>query len=187
MCPARQRKSLAGLNNVAADGTDSFDVLLQIPKKVISKYPNRKEDMEKLENRLTQGKRYLKGDYKTNCKHFTSEIADHCRALALSDPKLEEFQHKCDHQHSQSCMHCDDLKGVLDDFRQLDLEGFDKKEKEILQYDIQEACSRIEAWKAHILTVIHQDAHKYEVLRKLTEDTAFVIIDFAMKFLSRRY
>lgn len=54
-------------------------------------------------------------------------------------------------------------------------------------YEISEACKRIEVWKAHILTVIHQDTHKHDIFEEIDDETAFIIIDFAMKFLSQRY
>ena len=187
MCPASQRKNLAGLDNVAAEGSDSFDVLMQVAAKVLAKNPERKEKIGEMERALVKGKRYLKGEYKSNCKDLSSEIADHCRAYALSDPKVKEFQLKCDHKHQKLCTDCENLKTVLGDFRKMDLDGFDKKECGVLRYDITEACSKIEVWKAHILTVIHQDSHKYKILGELDEETAFIIIDFAMKFLSRRY
>ena len=187
MCPASQRKSLAGLDNVAAEGSDSFDVLNQVAKKIVSKYPDRKEIVEIMEKKLIKGKRYLKGEYKSNCRYKTSEIADHCRAFALSDPNVKEFQLKCEHHHKKKCINCEDLNTVLNDFRQIDVGGFGDKESGIIRYDIAEACSKIESWKSHILTVIHQDSHKYDILKTLDEETAFVIIDFAMKFLSRRY
>ena len=57
----------------------------------------------------------------------------------------------------------------------------------MMRYENDEAVNKIETWKAHILTVIHQDSHKYDVLDKLDHQTALVIIDFAMKYLSRRY
>ena len=67
MCPASQRKSLAGLDNVAAEGSDSFDTLVQTLKKIIAKFPDRKEEMEEIEKELQKGKPYLKGEFKSNC------------------------------------------------------------------------------------------------------------------------
>ena len=130
----------------------------------------------------------MKGEYKSNCKNLTSEIADHCRVFALSDPKDKKFQQVCDHQHTKTCSNCEELKTMLNSFKQLKLsDSFDEKEKGVIQYEVSEAISKIETWKAHILTVIHQDSHKYDILAKLDGQTAMIIIDFAMNFLSRRY
>ena len=188
MCPASQRKSLAGLDNVAADGSDAFDELSKILLKLESREPQRKEELRGLQQDLTKGKRYLKGDYKAHCKNLTSEIADHCRGFALSDPIDKKYQYPCDHDHKNRCNSCEDLKTVLNKFRNLELSpSFNSKETGVLRYEITEAISKIENWKAHILTVIHQDSHKYDVLAKLDDKTALVIIDFAMKYLARRY
>ena len=116
---------------------------------------------------MIKGKRYLKGEYKSNCRYKTSEIADHCRAFALSDPNVKEFQLKCEHHHKKKCINCEDLNTVLNDFRQIDVGGFGDKESGIIRYDIAEACSKIESWTSHILTVIHQDSHKYDILKTL--------------------
>ena len=187
MCPASQRKHLAGLDNVAAEGADSFDVLINIMSKIVATQPEKKEEILELETLLLKGKRYLKGEYKSNCQNIFSKVADHCRAFALSDPKCKEYQKECQHKHTVKCDDCESLKSVLSALQHLDLSAFDSKDRGIMEYDIGLACTRIEAWKAHILTVIHQDTHKYEIMRSLDEKTAFVIIDFAMKFLSRRY
>ena len=50
-CPASQRKSLAGLDNVASEGSESFDMLIKICKTL---------ENEDLIKKLTEGRRYLK-------------------------------------------------------------------------------------------------------------------------------
>ena len=57
-CPASQRKSLAGLDNVASEGSDSFDMLIKICKTL---------ENEDLIKKLTEGRRYLKGNYRAHC------------------------------------------------------------------------------------------------------------------------
>ena len=61
------------------------------------------------------------------------------------------------------------------------------KKKEDLLYDIDDASHRIFAWKALILATGHQEMQKIDILENLSHDTAFLIVDFAMKFLARRY
>ena len=55
-------------------------------------------------------------------------------------------------------------------------------EREDLHYDAAQAVQSI-LWKAHILTTVNQDIAKQLILEKLDDSTAFIIIDFAMKFL----
>ena len=69
-CPASQRKSLAGLDNVASEGSDSFDMLIKICKTL---------ENEDLIKKLTEGRRYLKGNYRAHCTTDDCPgVADHC-------------------------------------------------------------------------------------------------------------
>ena len=69
-CPASQRKSLAGLDNVASEGSDSFDMLIKICKTL---------ENEDLIKKLTEGRRYLKGNYRAHCTtNDCPGVADHC-------------------------------------------------------------------------------------------------------------
>ena len=69
-CPASQRKSLAGLDNVASEGSDSFDIVIKICKTL---------ENEDLIKKLTEGRRYLKGNYRAHCTtDDCSGVADHC-------------------------------------------------------------------------------------------------------------
>ena len=69
-CPASQRKSLAGLDNVALEGSDSFDMLIKICKTL---------ENEDLIKKLTEGRRYLKGNYRIHCTiNDCPGVADHC-------------------------------------------------------------------------------------------------------------
>ena len=59
--------------------------------------------------------------------------------------------------------------------------------KEDLLYDIDDASGRIFAWKAHILATVHQKMQKRDILKNLLHETAFLIVDIAMKFVALRY
>ena len=189
MCPASQRKSLAGLDNVAAEGSDAFDTAIRNIKLIAAKCSSKKEEMVNLESALQRGRRYLKGEYKSNCSNIEAEFADHCRKYALSDSKTLEYKQACNHEHKKQCFDCEDLKDTLVKIEGIDLcfTAFTDKEGEVMMYEFAESCKRILAWKAHILTVIHQDSHKHDILENLNNETAFIIIDFAMKFLSQKY
>ena len=49
---------MAGLDNVASEGSDSFDMLIKICKTL---------ENEDLIKKLTEGRRYLKGNYRAHC------------------------------------------------------------------------------------------------------------------------
>ena len=54
-------------------------------------------------------------------------------------------------------------------------------------YDMKQSINKVRAWKSHVIASVHQERRKYEVLENLKQDEAFVIMDWAMKFLSRKY
>ena len=65
--------------------------------------------------------------------------------------------------------------------------GIMKEERDDLNYDAMQCVHNILLWKAHVLTTINQDIAKQQILERLDNSTAFVIIDFAMKFLAWQY
>ena len=65
------------------------------------------------------------------------------------------------------CDECDLLKATLSKLRSIDVTGLEAKERGVMKYEIEESCKKIEIWKAHILTVVHQDTHKRDILDSL--------------------
>ena len=62
-----------------------------------------------------------------------------------------------------------------------------ENEKNDFHYNATQSVHSILQWKAHILTTVNQDIAKHLILERLDDLTAFIIIDFAMKFLACRY
>ena len=56
-------------------------------------------------------------------------------------------------------------------------------QKDDLLYDLLEAEKQIFEWKAHTLRSINQKAAKEEIVENLKENSAFIVMDWAMKFL----
>ena len=75
---ASQRKSLQGLDNIAASGTDGFDALNKIVDD-LEQSGSRPEWCEARRNELKEGKRYLKTEYRAHCRENESPCPDHCR------------------------------------------------------------------------------------------------------------
>ena len=179
-CHASERKIPAGLDNVAADRSDAFDLITNIMQFIASRESDMKTKIEENMTQLTNGKRYLKGEYKVNCADDTgSTIADHCRLFALSDPIEKFYQENCNHEHDRRCDDCEKLKKALTDSSKIlkIAANLTPKEQCNFNFDIKEAQKSIDTWKAHILTVINQEKQK----------TTFLFIDFAMKLLPKRY
>lgn len=182
-CPASQRKSLAGLDNVASDGSTAFETLISICKTL------NPPCHDIIHQKLVQSRRYLKGSYKAHCSAADcSRIADHCRRFALSDPVEPCYQQTCEDEHNEFCQDCEVLKKTLTKIKEIASEAnVSQDERSNLIYDINQAREQILSWKSHILATVHQEEAKKNALENLSSDTAFIIIDFAMKFLSRRY
>jgi hypothetical protein len=112
VCEASQRKSLRGLDNVAADGAMGFEAI----ERIIENLEQVAVDSvwaERTRERLKKGKLYLKCKYPVYCSMESSFCKDHCINFALSDAKETCFQKQCDHEHKGECVECEDLKMVL--------------------------------------------------------------------------
>ena len=115
-CPVSQRKSLAGLENVAAEGSDAFYLIMNIMQFIASRESDMKSKIEESIKQPTYGKRYLKGEYKVNCADdIGSTMADHCRLFALPDPSEKLYQENCNHEHDRRCDDGEKLKKALTD------------------------------------------------------------------------
>ena len=56
-----------------------------------------------------------------------------------------------------------------------------------MEYEISQSMQRIQAWKAHLLHAINQDAARHEILENLDAQSVFIVMDWAMKFLPRKF
>ena len=88
---ACKRTSLQCLDNIAADGNESFKILEQ---KMVAMYGNSvisKEQLDTLKAKLYQFNNYLKTDFKFQCM-FENSCPDRCIPWLLSDPKRQNFR-----------------------------------------------------------------------------------------------
>ena len=58
---------------------------------------------------------------------------------------------------------------------------------EELAFTVKQAKANIFAWEAHILGSINQDSARVHVLESLDESSVFVVQNWAMKYLPRKY
>ena len=114
-------------------------------------------------------------------------IPDHCRAYALSYPQDDDYITKCDHEHNKRCDRCEILPTVFHEIQEV-LGSVDcDEERGEIEYEISEARQNIQAWKAHLLRSINQDAARHEILKNLDAKSIFLTMDWAMKFLPRKF
>ena len=88
---ASQRKSLQGLDNIAATGAEGFDTMQKIVDDLKDRGASAKW-CDEIQNDLKTGKRYLKTVYRVHCREDESPCPDHCTCFALSDSQNPEFQ-----------------------------------------------------------------------------------------------
>ncbi|KAL9962792.1 hypothetical protein ACROYT_G031932 [Oculina patagonica] len=130
-------------------------------------------------------------------KRFTDRLEtrnDAVGAVNLYNNKVgrEEpaFQAQCDHDHLDSCDRCDQLTSALFEIEAAltaQADNLPSDVNEELAFIIKRAKTNILAWKAHILRSIHQDAARIDALGSLDETSAFIVQDWAMKYLPRKY
>jgi hypothetical protein len=187
---ASQRKSLLGLDNTAADGAAGFQILETILES-LEKGGMNDDWCSNTAWRLRDAKRYLKTDYRVNCKPDESECADHCRKFALSDEIDPNFCQNCLHEHSTNFNDCQALKNTLREMehaiRGTSWTPYNRDHQEDLLYDFERAQADIQLWKAHILRSINQEEAKQDLLKNKDPNTAVIIMDWAMKFLQLKY
>lgn len=119
-----------------------------------------------------------------------STVADHCRKFALSDATDKDFQSKCDHDHDEVCDRCEDLTMVLNEIEIALKEmpsDISSDLKEEVTFTASNARKNILAWKSHLLRCINQDDARIAVLEKLDETSVYLVQDWAMKFLPRKF
>ena len=181
-----QRKSLQGLDNTAADGASAFDTLDSVLDQ-LEKSGASTEWIKTTKTALKDSKRYLKTQYKINCREDSS-CADHCHVFALSDETDKDFQKNCHDEHNAICNNCERLKGVFQEIEKKCQETIsDIETRDDLLYDIQNSKIAIENWKAHILRSENQDQAKQDCLKRVDANTIVILLDWAMKFTQVKY
>ena len=120
-----------------------------------------------------------------------SNIPDHCRAYALSDPRDKDYQIICTRDHLETCDRCYLLSSVLAEIH----DAIEKMSDSNVSSDVVEEVNFIEgqakqniwAWKAHLVRCVNQDEARIEVIDALDENSVLLVQDWTMKFLPRKF
>ena len=118
----------------------------------------------------------------------SSKVPDHCRCFALSDAKCPEHQGECSQTHDGVCDRCSLVEVSIrevEDALKVIVAGSDEMDE--LTFNTEQAKCSIIAWKAHLLRAVNQDEARVNVMEKLDENSVFLVQDWAMKFLPRKY
>ena len=114
-------------------------------------------------------------------------MADHCSNFALSDSGEKLWKSTCKHDHNDKCERCELLKETFNAIEICINQLNNLALRERLIHRLQHHVRTIMEWKAHQLRLIHQDHARTELLQQLNEETVFLYIDWAMKWLPSRY
>ena len=183
VCSASMQKSLQGLDNTTAEGTEAFDQLFSMLEALADQGIN----VTATQKFLKDAKRYLKNDFKTHIGRG-EHCSDHCTVHALSDSSAWEFRGECDHEHCYECERCESLEGVLKQVAEMqDKADMTEEESVRWRFEYTENVRNIQARKAHLLRSSNQEEAKQHILEKLDDNSCLVIMDWAMKFLPVQY
>ena len=94
-------------------------------------------------------------------------------------------------EHLSKCDSCEDLKTVLQSvegkINELSSLMYSKEQHDNLLYDFGKSINFINEWKCHILRCENQEIAKQSFIQNMAEDSVFIVMDWAMKFLQRRF
>lgn len=118
----------------------------------------------------------------------SSRVADHCRAYSLSSSSDPDYASRCNHQHDLTCDSCNLFPTTVKEIEsKLENADIPQEEKEEMKFLMTQSKKNVEAWKAHVLRSINQDEARLETMNALDDKTALVVLDWAMKFIPRKY
>ncbi|XP_076105602.1 uncharacterized protein LOC143073719 isoform X2 [Mytilus galloprovincialis] len=180
------RKSMKGLDNFAADGSQAFDNLKSVVM-TLGKGGKGQEWAEKISKQLMEGKQYLKLHYKLHVS-LDSEVPDHCGRFGLSSEE-NSFCSKCTHTHHLSCNDCEALTTTLKLIEDAadSITYTNQEQQDDTKYIIVQGIKTIIEWKKHIVRSVNQDRARGKVLDTLQPNEALIERDWAMKFLPLQY
>ncbi|EDO33434.1 predicted protein [Nematostella vectensis] len=190
VCSATVRKSLQGLDYISAEDGKSFDDLIEVVRKLEGVGGCDHSWVSTCEGGLKQGKQYLKSDYKVHVADACN-VADHCTAYALSDPKEPMYATPpCEHQHDVFCSSCSELDVTLTAIEAALKASSGKvpaEQHDELLFTYRTCIAAIHAWKSHQLRSIQQDKPRLSIMSGITESEVLIFQDWAMKYLPQKY
>ncbi|XP_076086616.1 uncharacterized protein LOC143057233 isoform X2 [Mytilus galloprovincialis] len=179
-CSAAVRKSVEGVDYYVAEAGEAFREL----ENIVNQIPMNNDGKETIEN-LLKAKHYLKTDYKMHVR-TSSTIADHCFVHALSQTGSVFFEDQCPHDHIHQCPQCYQLEHTLSTIltKTADV-GWDNPEAYL--FKVEKSVNAIKELKSHILRTKVQDSARADITGNLKEGEMFLVADWAMKFLPRKF
>ena len=186
VCGASMQKSLQGLDNTTAEGTEAIDTLLEAVK-TLGDHGSDATWFKSTERKIKEAKRYLKTEFKSHVSKEES-CADHCTKHALSDPSNTDLQNTCQQEHDISCEMCESLETVFKEIEsEINSAEMSEEQRWRLSHEFKLCRASIQNWKAHLLRTVNQEEGKQYALAQLDSSSCLVVMDWAMKYLPQRY
>ena len=147
-----QKRAMAGLDNITANGLTGF----LFSEDIVSTLTDAKLKRASL-RQLEQSKRYLKIGYRLHCETF-SNCDTHCTGFALRNTTSESLQIELNHLRNETGHQCALLMSTIEAITNLVTDvSSDEDERDELLYDVNIAKSNILEWMAHILKSVQQE------------------------------
>ena len=177
VCKASKLKILQGPDNLTAPGLSAIETMLKSVSKMETK------DLTDLLHIVNIVNQFLKYEYKSHLNQLDS-CGYHCTTFALKDTSNNKLVSSFDHSHDVICDKCSMVSTFADLVRkEVSSLQIPSTILEEINYEIDSAESNVLDWKKHQLRTIHQDLSKKSILYNLASNQAFLIKDWAMKFL----
>lgn len=142
---------------------------------------NNEETKELLES-IKKSESYLKARFRKHC-NYNDSCMSHCINHGLSHPKDKELFSSCDKNHDRFCLECLNLVTCLASIRlkinQLPI----SHEKEVAEWEVENATFKIFAWQKHILRGAQQSKARSTAFTELGPTKAIWIRDYAEKVI----
>ena len=106
VCGASMQKSLQGLDNNTAEGTEAIDKVTEVLK-TLGDHGSEATWVKHAEQKIKEAKRYLKTEFKLAHVGRDETCADHCTAHALGDTSDSNLERICQHKHETECEQCE--------------------------------------------------------------------------------
>ena len=179
VCGASMQKSLQGLDNTTAEGTEAIDTIIEVAKTLVD-HGSEVTWLKSAEQNIKGIKRYLKTEFKSHVSREET-CRDHCTTHALSDPSNAELQVACQHEHTIHCEKCESLetisKEIDSEINRLELS---EEQRCRLSHEYKQCMISIQDWKAHLLRTVNQEEGKQYALAQLDSITCLVVMDLAI-------
>ena len=186
VCSASTQKSLQGLDNTTAEGSEAIDNV----SNAITTLEEQGADptwVTSVKQKVKDIKRYLKTEYKGHVGK-DERCADHCVVHSLSDRSEPRFNDTCKQAHNATCVQCASFDELIEEItNKINETPMSEEERSRLRHECMQYIESIKAWKAHLIRTVNQEEAKQDVLSQLDGEKCMVVMDWAMKYLPQRY